>query len=191
MSSLMRTSKEEGSTLVIVALALASLLIVFAFLLDVGSGFLIQHRLQVMADNGADAGMSELANFIAQKASERWTIIHENDKHPPPRPNRENPLSILTQEDRDALLSEGFGRVDAAVRRYVSLNQASNTQNIGLLVVEYPLTGSVSCSGGSSMVRLRVSIELNHAYVFDRLLTPSSKLIRVQSYQTMNLCPGS
>jgi Flp pilus assembly protein TadG len=177
-------SKQSGMTLAVVAVVITVFLLLCAFLIDIASGLAVRNRLQVMSDTAADAGMVALGDYIVQLAEA------ERSRYPRRWRSETNPLRILTNADRQALLVSGRGRVESAIRANLSQNQAANRISVSTVEITYPVRSSVDCSSveGSS-VQLRLRLATSHPLLFESLWRRNRALLDVTSLQLMRVCP--
>jgi hypothetical protein len=166
--------------MVIVVMLLAGFLVLVAFLLDVASSFVTRARLLNMADSSVDAGMAVLSDLIIERAVER---------NPNP-PAGTNPLSVLTEGDRSAIV--GDARVRAAVVDYVERNRSPYGITLDATDILYPknTTFSAACTSTERKVELEVTVRDTHPFFFSSFLnTGATTSLAETSTKSIQLCP--
>ncbi|MDO8617301.1 MAG: hypothetical protein Q7N87_00170 [Candidatus Uhrbacteria bacterium] len=170
---------EAGSALLFVVVVLMAFLTMTAFLLDRASGLMIRNHLQAMADSGANAGMVALSDLMVEKAEARE----------PNAPDDTDPRSVLTDEDRQAMLVEGEPRVKQAVTDYVEKNRVLYNITLDSVDIQYPMQQQIDCgSSDKQTANLRVTVKYTHPILFEKILDGKNTLLTAASWQTMNLC---
>ena len=163
-----------------VALVVMAFLVITAFLLDIAGGLMLHHRLQSMADQGADAGMNELSDFIVEKAKARE----------PNAPDGTDPRTVLTDEDRQAILVEGRARIEPVVREYIGKNPLPDAVVLQSKDVQFPVKQQVDCAEpDQQQVELRVTLKATQPMLFEKIWNRANTDLQASSWQTMKLCP--
>lgn len=171
---------KRGSTMVLVAVVLAAILTVTAFLVDAAAVYVTQARLYNLADAGADAGSAKLADLIIEKALD----------HEPNPPDDADPRSYLTEEDRQAILTDP--RVIATARDYVEKNRAPYQLNLSEVDVRYPAEPVVCGGVGQKSAEIRVTIGHTQSFLLGRLLNgQEATSLKAEARQFINLCPAN
>lgn len=171
----------RGNTMVIVVMLLAGFLVLVAFLMDVASTFVTRARLLNMADSAVDAGMAVVSDLIIERATER---------NPNP-PAGTNPLSVLTEGDRSAIV--GDARVRAAAVDFVERNRAPYGITLDTTDILYPknTTFSAACTNPSlKKIELEVTVRDTHPFFFSNILnTAATTSLAETSIKAIQLCP--
>ena len=166
--------------MVLVAVILAASLTVTAFLVDAAAAYVTQARLYNLADAGADAGSATLGDLIIEKALARE----------PNPPEGADPTSYLTEEDRQAILTDA--RVASAARNYVEQNRAPYQLVLNEVDVRYPVQPVVCGAGGQRLAEILVTVRRTQPFLLGRLLNGrESTGLAAEARQFISLCPVS
>jgi hypothetical protein len=175
----------RGATLVVVAVLMAAFLVFTAFVIDIAAAYVLRARLYNVADTAVDAGMATVSDLIIEFAEAR-------------EPNPEDgtdPLTVLTDEDRSAIISDT--RVQTAVETYLESNLASYGQARTTLTSEeitFPANTlfNADCSvQNEQFVDLEVVIEMQHTYLLSGILTEETNIdLSATSIKTIRICPS-
>lgn len=179
-SKLMLGGFHRGSTTVFVAVALAGILGITAFIIDAAGAYATSARLQNFVDAGVDAGAARLSDRIVELAT----------AYEPNPPEGADPRDYLTEADRQAILTDPT--VGETVRDYVERNRAPYGITLDAVEVQYPVN-TVTCTDSvPENAEVRATVRKNQTFILGMLLNGQDATgLSASSIRTVRLCPNT
>lgn len=168
----------RGSTMIFVAVILAAILTLTAFVIDAAAAYVTHARLYNLVDAGADAASATLSDIIVEKAL-------ANEPNPP---DGADPRDYLTEEDRQSIITDP--RVAQTARDYVEQNRALYQLSLAEINVDYPVNPVVCGEGGQGQAEIQVTVHHTQPFLLGRLLNGNEATsLEAKARQFISLCP--
>ncbi len=164
---------KKGHTLVFAALFIPVLLILTGLIIDGGILFLRKAQLQLMADNGASAGISIVSDLMTEIVDSKLAL--DPELSPP-----ENVLTMIDDLDRISLSQSSLPRSTAETYIY-----ENNTKNLEL--TEEDIAYPYNYSPGDNTLSIKITLETNHVFYFTSILNIESKEITAESISSIRI----